>query len=925
MRNVVTVSDEKAVYRTIERPGNVVLQAEAGDVMDGFMPDYLSSYRNPSVNRVPLHMKTRTPSILGFTNQVEGSYYLGVVMLDFAFWPEPFAIWVDAAKLADVCADANDNRVHMFVCREKLRLKGGERIRIETGAADGLFQTEAFVLLKRLPAPSGPREKIKPLVFPKPVKSAGARSRTIPLTISGRRGVEAENFPLTTGVPLPQGSLYDSRRVALFDHSRQAVPVQTRVTGQWPDGSVRWLLLDFQHDVHNQDQPLRVRYGRDLPPLPRRRPLAKRVRDGVRIDTGAAVIDVPETDLFLPGRVTLTANGEPLAVTAPAPGVELRTASPRKTYRSRGRVTGLKIEENGPLRAVVRVDCTHSDPSGRSLFLSTARIHAYAGKAWFRVAYTFTNDNTESEFTELRELTLRTRLARAAGERVHVVQDLDNHFIETGAGGTVREGRRFPGTIRTRTGDTVAAVAVKDFWQNYPKSLAVRRNELEVGICPDVSGTDYRVGGYEEDRLYYYLCDGAYKLKCGTSRTHDLFYGFAPWNGAAALRAEAKAFLATPLVRVQPRAVLRSGVVGHMPEKGQGMAACERSLEEAHRGFLAHRKAVRAYGMMNYGDWFGERRYNWGNAEYDTPWVFLNEYVRGGDDACFDIAAAGAGHQVDVDTCHASANPGDVGGQYPHSMGHVGGYYPEGYRELARAVVGIAGVTHTWIEGQLFYYGLTGDERVYENALATAARMAASVDPVSYDFSICREPGWLLIHMCAAFLATNQRRCIDAAQVVVERVLERQRDSGGWERMLVWGHCFCDPPRHRGNASFAVGLLLAGMKRYHQITGDRRVRRCIVRGAEYLIDANWIPDERVFRYTNCPHIWGNAGQNAQLLEGLGYAWRLSRSPKIGQVLIDAMERCFAPEESVQKAFVSAYTRAAPFAMFNYEDAKRRLG
>ena len=751
-------------------------------------------------------------------------------------------------------------------------------------------------------------------------------SGQVRLLVRNPSGLRHSRWPVTTGVPFPKGALEAPGHVRLVDDAGQPVDVQARAASTWgPNGCVRWLLLDFQYHVGTSPQTLALRVGRNVPPLPRRRPLAQRIDGGVRIDTGAAVLEVPDNDLFLPGRVALSGDGEPLTVTASAPGIELRTASRPGTYLSRGRVRELRIEENGPLRAVVKVECTHRGRPGRRLFHSTARIHAYAGKAWFRVAYTFTNDNTTAAFTKLRELTLRTRLARPADRSARVVQDRDNHFTETDGAGSMREGRRFPGVLHARMGDAVAVVAVRDFWQNYPKSLALRRNVMEVGICPDVSATDYKVGGYAEDRLYYYLCDGAYRLKCGASRTHELFYGFALAGGSGALRRQAKAFLAPPLVRTAPRAVVRSGVVDRVPEKGQGAPACEGWLDRARQQFLSRRRTIRAYGMLNYGDWFGERRYNWGNSEYDTPWVFLNEYLRGGDDEYFEMAAAGVGHLVDVDTCHASANAGDVAGQYPHSMGHVGGYYPEGYREMARAVVAIAGVTHTWIEGALVYYGLTGDERVHESAVATAERMAAGVDATSYDFSICREPGWLLIHTCAAFHATNRRRYLDVAQTVVERVLERQRPSGGWERMLVPGHCFCDPPRHRGNSSFCVGILMAGLKRYHQITGDRRVRRCIVRAAEYLIDTTWVPGERVFRYTNCPHIWANAGQNAQIVEGLAYAWRLSRSPRIGRVLVDAMECCVDPATNAPVAVsVALWTRQVPFAMADYEDAKAQL-
>ncbi|MBC8443275.1 hypothetical protein H8D79_00965, partial [PVC group bacterium] len=300
--------------------------------------------------------------------------------------------------------------------------------------------------------------------------------------------------------------------------------------------------------------------------------------------------------------------------------------------------------------------------------------------------------------------------------------------------------------------------------------------------------------------------------------------------------------------------------------------------------------------------------------------VFLNEYLRGGEREWFELGAQATAHIVDVDTCHAAPDAGAVRGQYAHCMGHVGGYYPTGYREMASATGGMSH-THTWVEGLFLYHGLTGDMRAFENAKATCDRMTAYVDPRSYDFTNCRDAGWLLIHLCAALRATNEKHYLRASHTVVERVLERQRESGGWERLMVPGHCHCDPPRHTGNASFMVGILLAGLRRYHQITKDPRVRKCIVRAAHYIIDANWVPEVKIFRYTQCPHSSKSVGQNDQMIEGLGYAWRLSKSPKIGRVLIDTVECCLQRDPGGMGKSVSCWMRQAPFALRDYADAK----
>jgi rhamnogalacturonyl hydrolase YesR len=75
----------------------------------------------------------------------------------------------------------------------------------------------------------------------------------------------------------------------------------------------------------------------------------------------------------------------------------------------------------------------------------------------------------------------------------------------------------------------------------------------------------------------------------------------------------------------------------------------------------------------------------------------------------------------------------------------------------------------------------------------------------NFDFTNCRNPGWHLILAEAMYNATNERYYLNAAKIVVERVLERQTSNGGWKRFLTDDHRNC-LPRHMGNAGFMVGI-----------------------------------------------------------------------------------------------------------------------
>jgi hypothetical protein len=54
--------------------------------------------------------------------------------------------------------------------------------------------------------------------------------------------------PLTCGMPWPRGAVPADAHFELYDDHGQAVPLQSRVLDRWPDGSVRWVLFDWQAD-----------------------------------------------------------------------------------------------------------------------------------------------------------------------------------------------------------------------------------------------------------------------------------------------------------------------------------------------------------------------------------------------------------------------------------------------------------------------------------------------------------------------------------------------------------------------------------------------------------------------------------------------------------------------------------------------------
>jgi len=151
----------------------------------------------------------------------------------------------------------------------------------------------------------------------------------------------------------------------------------------------------------------------------------------------------------------------------------------------------------------------------------------------------------------------------------------------------------------------------------------------------------------------------------------------------------------------------------------------------------------------------------------------------------------------------------------------------------------------------LDHYFLTGDRRSLEVATRIGSKAAFRVT-TDFDFGNCRSAGWPLILAVAMYNATYDKAYLNAAKIMVEKVLQRQTpDRGGWVRALRRDHCRNTPPHH-GNAAFMVGVLLSGLKKYHRETQDERVAKSIIAASDYLINELWIPKNKCFRYTSCP-------------------------------------------------------------------------
>jgi hypothetical protein len=735
-------------------------------------------------------------------------------------------------------------------------------------------------------------------------------SQEVDLTITEPAGVVRRRWPVTSGIPFAQGELRRHAHVALFNSAGVELPLQTEVLSRWPDRSIRWLLLDFQIDLAaNQTKELALVYGSDG----RRSDVPDPIRLNTRHDspyfyTGPLRIQLSPNSFRLLDAVWLDRNGdgeftEDERVTdGSAAGIVL-VGPNGKRFRADLSHANMTMEQLGPMRACVRIDGDHRAEDDTTLFRYVVRMHIYRGQPFVKFEYTFINDDQQSLMSSINAVDLVCRI-RASNDGKMVLNaeqtdsgllyQVDDQFFEVNG---QRSDGQAPGWAAVGSERGGMAIGVRQFWQNWPKSLEVAPGELRIGICPDFeAGSHY--DGHEliaEAKHYYYLRDGVYTFKIGLARTHEMWANFFSGEPSVDDLSDFYQAVEQPLLaQFRPEYVCATGVVGEAPpadpKKYHGYDAW---LDRAFAKHLHDQVRVRENGMLNFGDWWDETKFGggWGNQEYDTSHIFFTQYLRTGDRGYFDRASQGAWHLMDVDTLHAAnthirqqehqwmAQPGQI---WTHSVGHTGGYYDGASLEAAiwyqRGYLHDFG--HVWIGGLCDWYTLTGNRRALD-VLRLISNRVASECPTQYSDHI-RDVGWPLNLMVTAYELTGDDKYLAAADRQWQMLKENLDPERGWIVMLAYGHCTMksESERCRGQNSYMLALVLSALARYQQINDDPEVLQSLSVGLDQMIRECWDEEAGSFYPNSCVHQRDRppaAYAPTTLLSSLAFAHEISRT------------------------------------------------
>ena len=799
----------------------------------------------------------------------------------------------------------------------------------------GVYHVRAVSVSKHDDRATSPDVRV---VAAAPTTPAEPQARaSVALTVRDEAGVRRDRAPVCSGVPFQRGALFSPEHVRLV-HAGREVPSQLEVWSRWDDGSVRWLLVQFQaHAAANGSASYLLEYGRKVTrqdfPSPLR---VEEEGDRILVVTGpmGAAIHTARFNLF--DSVWVDANrdgrfddGEEVVPSGASRGLALQGLDGRVYRADLAKPRRVEIEERGPVRAVVRVVGDHAAEDGAKLFEYDVRLHFYAGESYVKVLHTFTNTWPKSQFARIRSLRLHTAVrvgddvsavfgdaaARLRqGQRATLLQDFDDHYsceLPEGA----RAGRRAQGWAAIAGRHAAVCAGVRNFWRLYPKALSLSQRELVVELCPDISAVDYA----SRDRqvlLYWNFDEGGYIFKQGMAKRHEVHYEFAAKPEELDARFTA---LCHPMTAVAPAEHYCSSraFTDIAPVDRGRFRLYEEKVDKGFAVLLTETERFKEYGMMNYGDTCGEggpsmRTRMWSNVEYDLTHSLLLQFARSADLRYFRRAEIAARHNMDVDRIHFHTDRERIGQVYGHSDRHSSSNCGEDIGDWSRGrSSGRNG--HTWVEGLYEYAFLTGDRRALAVAKQTSDSLAR-LTPNRPGFSGERVPGWILVALTSAYRETLDPLYLKACKPIVCEVLRRfKHDRGLWTHRLPRGHCNCPQP-HYGGVGFMMGVLLSGLKHYHELTGDAAVADCIVAASRGIFADMWDPAVLGFHYTSCPNTSSGPFANMLISEGYAYACRLSDDAEMKKHLVQMLVGAAQTGTPTTSKPFAMYTRAAPHTL-----------
>lgn len=645
--------------------------------------------------------------------------------------------------------------------------------------------------------------------------------------------------PVSLGVDLPAGRVREIGGISLLNSAGERLGAQGTVLGHWPDGSVRWLLVDCVVPAGLALAGVwRVVPGGDDSEGERieLEETAARVRFGLREwsfelakRTGAWEVGTnrPLAEAGLPEivdrhgklhvaevkRVCVASRG-PIRGTVEIEGVfprleGLRLVGRWSVFAGTDLVQG-EITLHNPRRAIHRGGLWDLGDAGSVLFRDFSQTVTLCGE---ETPPTVDFRMSPEEPVQAAEGRLELYQESSGGEHWNSL----NHLNRQGevplqlrgfrgvAGEKPLAGLRAQPAVKLACAAGAITAEVEDFWQQFPKAIEAEGREIRLRLFP---------GQFAD----------LHELQGGEQKTHRCWLRIGDGTGKQGDRFELPA--AVQARSLSPRCI--PGLPDWTAADPAAIAPFELLAEEllaGPRGIDANRELVDEYGWRNWGDlhadheelhYHGEQPLiSHYNNQFDVLLGFLLQYLRTGDERWMKLARPLARHVIDIDIYHtAEDRPAYSGGLFWHTD-HYLHARTSTHRTYSRENVpaganygGGPSACHNFTTGLLLYYLLSGDPAARAAVLSLADWVLAQDDGArtilglvddgptgmasatssALDHRPGRGAGNSINALLDAWLLTHDESYLRHAESLIQRCVHPAQDIGGLDLLNAEQH-----------------------------------------------------------------------------------------------------------------------------------------
>lgn len=546
--------------------------------------------------------------------------------------------------------------------------------------------------------------------------------------------------PMTTGLCVPKGAVFDAGEWVVEGLGGAHFPAQTEVLNRWNDGSVRWMLVHFVAG--------RVLPGRTSCTLAKYKQRPTSVTTSVRWIEGALVARVQDGSAAQPTESSfqmkpefLDAEGRPLQL----------------------EVTAVTEESSGSVRCVSVIDAVVS----RMPFVELQiRLEAWPSSGHFRATTRLRNTRRAQHKGGLWDLgdagSLRFRglhLSISGGDIQQAslywkaeanlpVREMSNpdgiRIVQVGSGSAewatsnhtdadgqstvatrgyhvhsdagVFRGYRSEPVVALSNNESSLSVTVPEFWQQFPGSLSATPAGIDVGLFPSQTGTTFELQGGEQKTQSIWIST----RPAADDLTH------LAWSDHP------------PRIVQSAKWIRECRVISWLPESIAG-TQIEDYLTAAtsdDRSFTARRETIDEYGWRNFGDMPAdhEQTHYAGdntivshyNNQFDVIFGGILNLVLSGDTKWFELFDPLARHVMDIDVYHTTEDrPAFNGGLFWHTDHYLDAKTATHRAYSARNATddsygGGLSCEHNYTTGLLYYHFLTGSAEARSTVLSLA-------------------------------------------------------------------------------------------------------------------------------------------------------------------------------------------------------------